>query len=154
MPPFYKHNRNDETSEGHDPIAEPAMRVDISALRKYISTVPGIYAAEGICKRSFDVLFFGGKAYCKQSRVASISNFTGFTEFVPPGREKMLKGRKIKAEIDTVFGGIFLLHQFFYTKFFALFTLNVLLFLHHFFYTKKFAFFTPQIFFFKPIFLH
>ena len=30
MPPFYKHNRNDETSEGHNPIAEPAMRIDIS----------------------------------------------------------------------------------------------------------------------------
>lgn len=92
LPPFYKHNRNDESSEGHDPIAEPAMRVDISALRQYVSTIEGKEAAEGICERSFDVIFFGGKSYCKQSRVESISNYTGFTDFVPRGNEKMKKG--------------------------------------------------------------
>ena len=42
LPPFYKHNRNDDSVESHDPIAEPAMRVDISALRSYISTVNGL----------------------------------------------------------------------------------------------------------------
>lgn len=102
LPPFYKHNRNDESSEGHDPIAEPAMRVDISALRQYVSTIEGKEAAEGICERSFDVIFFGGKSYCKQSRVESISNYTGFTDFVPRGNEKMKKGDGKKGMSHTV----------------------------------------------------
>jgi hypothetical protein len=34
----------------------------------------------------------GGKSYCKTSRIESIANFTGFTDFVPHGNEKMLKG--------------------------------------------------------------
>ena len=41
LPPFYKHNRNDETSEGHNPIAEPAMRIDISGNRILQSELTG-----------------------------------------------------------------------------------------------------------------
>ena len=59
---------------------------------KYITTVRGKDAAENNCNKTFDAIFFGGKSYCKQSRIESISNYTGFTDFVPAGAEKMLKG--------------------------------------------------------------
>ena len=74
------------------------------ALRQFIPTVPGKFAAEGICQKSFDAIFHGGKSYCKQGRIESFANYTQFTEFVKPGEEKMLKGegkKGIKAKKGT-----------------------------------------------------
>ena len=46
-----------------------------------------------MCKKSFDTVFLGGKNYCKESRLSSISNYTGMVDFVPENEnKKMIKG--------------------------------------------------------------
>ena len=90
LPPFYKHTRNDKTSEGLGDIAKPAMRVDVNSVRKLLSTNDGSKAARK-CQKSFDAVFQGGKRYCKDSKFYSISKYTGMTEFMAPGRMRIIK---------------------------------------------------------------
>ena len=92
LPPFYKHNRNDAGADGKDRIAEPGMRIDVELVRRYLTTSNGA-AASKLCDKSFDAVFLGGKNYCKESRLSSISNYTGMVDFVPDNeKRKMIKG--------------------------------------------------------------
>ena len=70
LPPFYKHTRNDKTSEGLGDIAKPGMRVDVNSVRRLLSTNDGSKAAKK-CQKSFDAVFQGGKRYCKVSGIHS-----------------------------------------------------------------------------------
>ena len=92
MPPFYKHTRNDETSKGPDDIAKPGMRVDVNSVRRLLSTNDGSKAAKK-CQKSFDAVFQAGRGYCngKDSKFYSISKYTGMTEFMAPGKMKIIK---------------------------------------------------------------
>ena len=79
IPPFFKHNRNDKLAV-QEPIAKPSLRVDISALRSLIPVVDGHDVAHH-CDFAFDAVFMAGKSYCKDGKLKSVADFTGFFKF-------------------------------------------------------------------------
>jgi len=81
IPPFFKHNRNDKLA-AQEPIAQPSLRVDVSALRSFIPVVDGHKAAHH-CDYAFDAVFMAGKSYCKDGKLNSVADFTGFFKFGP-----------------------------------------------------------------------